>query len=143
MTYIDRTNCEHEWLDLHLGYISTLRSASIDNYSGISAYLFLCLLYMSLLYLLHCLWSMQWAGWRKYCGQVYDMVFSFFEYLYKEGEAQISTTIVHPFKLRSPSSASKSYKSLENLAKIIDKPPPEVSKLGSLGDLRIIIIILL
>ena len=68
---------------------------------------------------------------------------SFFEYLYKEGEPQISTTIVHPFKLRSPLSASKSYKSPENLAKIIDKPPPEVSKLGSLGDLRIIILTLL
>ena len=59
--------------------------------------------------------------------------FSFFEYLFKEGEPQISTTTVHPFKLRSPLSASKHYKSPENLAKIIKKSPPEVSILGCLG----------
>ena len=53
--------------------------------------------------------------------------FSFFEYLFKEGEPQISTTIVRPFKLRSPLSVSKHYKSPENLVKIMEKPSPEVS----------------
>ena len=54
--------------------------------------------------------------------------FSFFEYLFEEGEPQISTKTVHPFKLRSPLSTSK-YKSPESLAKIIEKTSPEVSSL--------------
>ena len=54
---------------------------------------------------------------------------SFMEYLFQWSEPKISTTTVHPFKLRSPLSASKRYKSPKNLAKIIEKPSPEVSNL--------------
>ena len=56
--------------------------------------------------------------------------FSFFEFLFEEREPKISTTIVHPFKPRSPFSASKRYKSPENLVKIIEKPSSEVSTIN-------------
>ena len=55
--------------------------------------------------------------------------FSFNEYILQESEPKISTTTVYPFKLRSPLSASKRYKSPTNLAKIIEKPSPEVSNI--------------
>ena len=58
-----------------------------------------------------------------------DRYFLFFEYLFQESEPKLSTSTVHPFKLRSPLSASKRYKSPKNLAKIIEKPSPEVSNL--------------
>jgi hypothetical protein len=48
------------------------------------------------------------------------------EYVIQESEPQMTNTIVHPFKLRSPFSASKGYKSPKHLAKIIKKRLPEV-----------------
>ena len=60
---------------------------------------------------------------------VIEWYISFMEYLFQGSEPKISTTTVHPFKLRSPLSASKHYKSPKNLAKIIEKPSPEVSNL--------------
>jgi hypothetical protein len=58
-----------------------------------------------------------------------ELYFSFLEYLFQESEPKLSTITVHPFKLRSPLSTSKRYKSPENLAKILQKPSPEVSSL--------------
>ena len=54
---------------------------------------------------------------------------SLMEYLFQGSEPKISTTTVRPFKLRSPWSASKSYKSPKSLANIIEKPSPEVNNL--------------
>ena len=56
-----------------------------------------------------------------------ERVKRFFTFSFLDSEPQMSTTTVHPFKMRSPLSSSKRYKSPENLAKIIGKPAPEVS----------------
>lgn len=54
---------------------------------------------------------------------------SVMEYLFQGSEPKISTTTVRPFKLRSPWSANKSYKSPKILAKIIEKSSPEVNNI--------------
>ena len=50
----------------------------------------------------------------------------FFKFLLTERAPKISSKEIHPFKLRSPFSVSKHYKSPENFIKIIEKPSLEV-----------------
>ena len=52
---------------------------------------------------------------------------SAWDFIVRDREPKISSKKVHPFKLRSPFSVSKHYKSPDNLDKIIEKPSPEVS----------------
>ena len=49
-------------------------------------------------------------------------------FIIRDREPKVSSKKVHPFKLRSPFSVSKHYKSPDNLEQIIEKPSPQVSK---------------
>ena len=63
----------------------------------------------------------------EFLNKIWDWQAPFWFFVIKDREPKICTKKIHPFKIRSPFSASKSYKSPENLNKIIEKSPSEVS----------------
>ena len=61
------------------------------------------------------------------CLKLVESFSSAWDFVVREREPNIASKKVHPFKLRSPFSVSKHYKSPDSLDKIIEKPSPEVS----------------
>ena len=74
-----------------------------------------------------CIYDFRRGRENPSCLKILDSFSSAWSFIIlRDREPNISSKKVHPFKLRSPFSVSKHYKSPDNLDKIIEKSSPEV-----------------